>query len=240
MANKKRTVLVVIPAFNEGAHISSVVKSIPSKLKAGGVEFGTKCVVVDDGSTDDTVVNARSAGATILAHVVNTGAGGATRTGLRYAQTHGKEYAYVVTIDGDGQHASDDIRRLVEYAVKHNSQMVVGNRLHAQNKANMPLQRRVINWGGSLFSRILFGIKTKDTQSGLRLYSTVILPQISYYTLDRYGFCTETLWYAVRNNIDVHEVPIAVSYSKEGMARGQSVWASVEILRDLIKIRMAG
>lgn len=240
MTKSKHTVLVVIPAYNEGLYIGDVVKSIPKTIKVGSKTFGTKCVVVDDGSTDNTTPQARTAGATVLAHVVNTGAGGATRTGLCYAQSKGDAYKYVVTIDGDGQHASDDVERLVAYAAKHNSQMIVGNRLHAANKDNMPLQRKVINWGGSMFSRVLFGIKTKDTQSGLRLYETSILPQISYFTLDRYGFCTETLWYAVRNNIRVDEVPIAVSYSKEGMARGQSIWASVEIVRDLIKVRIAG
>jgi hypothetical protein len=44
----------------------------------------------------------------------------------------------------------------------------------------------------------------------------------------------------VRSRIRVDEVPIAVSYSKEGMARGQSIWASMEILRDLIRVRIAG
>jgi len=241
VADKKQTVLVVIPALNEGPHIAKVIKSIPSTIKTGKQTFATRVAVVDDGSTDETGERARAAGATVLTHVVNTGAGGATRTGLRYAEQCGDEsLKYVVSIDGDGQHATDDVQRLVDYAVEHDSKFVVGNRLHAANKTNMPLQRRFINWGGSLFSRVLFGIKTKDTQSGMRLYEASILPKISDFTLDRYGFCTETLWHAVRNHIRVDEVPIAVSYSKEGMARGQSIWASMEILRDLIRVRIAG
>jgi glycosyltransferase involved in cell wall biosynthesis len=230
----------VIPALNEGPHIAKVIKSIPRTIKTGAALFNTAVLVIDDGSNDTTADEARTAGAIVLSHVVNTGAGGATRTGLHYAEKHVDNLAYVVTIDGDGQHASDDIKQLVEYAVRHKSEMIVGSRLHAGNKANMPLQRRFINWGGSLVSRVLFGIKTKDTQSGMRLYSKATLPKISNYTLDRYGFCTETLWHAVRNGVRVDEMPIAVSYSKEGMARGQSVWASMEILRDLIRIRIAG
>lgn len=236
---EKQTVLVVIPALNEGEHIAGVVRSIPKNLKIGKKQFNARVAVVDDGSTDNTSEEARQAGAVVLTHVVNTGAGGATRTGLRYAEQC-DDVQYVVTIDGDGQHAADDVKRLVNYAVKHDSQFVVGNRLHSANKSTMPLQRRVINWGGSLFSRILFGIKTKDTQSGMRLYRIDAVPKISRFTLDRYGFCTETLWHAVRSHIRVDEMPIAVSYSKEGMARGQSIWSSMEILRDLIRVRIAG
>lgn len=241
MADSKQTVLVVIPALNEGPHIAKVIKSIPGTIKAGAHEFATRVVVIDDGSSDETAQRARAAGAVVLSHVVNTGAGGATRTGMRYAEQCGNaSLKYFVTIDGDGQHATDDVQRLVEFAVKHDSKFVVGNRLHAANKTNMPIQRRLANWAASMISLTLFGIKTKDTQSGMRLYDVEILPKISHFTLDRYGFCTETLWYAVRSNIRVDEMPIAVSYSKEGLAKGQSVWSAMEVVRDLIRVRIAG
>lgn len=236
---EKQTVLVVIPALNEGEHIAGVVKSIPKSLKTGGKQFATEVLVIDDGSSDATAAEARKAGAVVVSHVVNTGAGGATRTGLRYADQC-TDATYVVTIDGDGQHASNDIARLVAYAVEHDSQMIVGNRLHNENKVSMPLMRRLANWGASLISRVLFGIKTKDTQSGLRLYRHDVLKPLSQYTLDRYGFCTETLWHATRANIRVDEVSIAVSYTKEGMAKGQSLWSAMEVLRDLIRVRIAG
>jgi glycosyltransferase involved in cell wall biosynthesis len=240
LASKKQTVLVVIPALNEGPHIAKVIKTIPNVIKTKSAEFKTRVLVIDDGSIDDTAAEARAAGAIVLSHVVNTGAGGATRTGMRFAERHVENLAYVVTIDGDGQHASRDIKRLVEHAVKHDSRMIVGSRLHAGNKTSMPVLRRLANWAASLISRVLFGIKTKDTQSGLRLYHYEVLSQLSQYTLDRYGFCTESLWHAVRHNIRVDELPISVSYSKEGMAKGQSLWSAMEVLRDLVRVRIAG
>ncbi len=241
MADKTRTVLVVIPAFNEGPHIAKVIESIPKTIRVRSHTCKTKVLVVDDGSRDDTVAQARTTDAIVLSHVVNTGAGGATRTGLRYAEQCGDaDLKYIVTIDGDGQHASSDVKQLVKFAVDHKSLFVVGSRLHEGNKESMPLTRRIANWGASMISRVLFGIKTKDTQSGMRLYDIEIVPAISDFTLDRYGFCTETLWHAVRAGIRVDEMPIAVSYSKEGMARGQSLWSAMEILRDLIRVRIAG
>lgn len=233
----KQTVIIIIPAFNEAKHIGRIIRTIPPEIKIGRKSFLLKTVVIDDGSTDRTASNARQAGAVVLRHVINAGAGAATRTGLRYAgrQPH---IAYVVTIDGDGQHANNDIFKLLRYATAHASQLVVGNRLHHVN--HIPWQRRVINWGGTLFSRLLFGIKSRDTQSGLRLYAADIIPHISHYTLDRYGFCTESLWHATRRCIQVDEIPITVRYSKETLQKGQSIWASFEILRDLIRVRLAG
>jgi len=240
LTNAKQTVLVVIPALNEEAHIRDVIQSIPSTIEVAKRQFKTKIAVIDDGSTDATAEKARAAGAIVLSHVVNTGAGGATRTGLRFAEQCHLGLKYVVTIDGDGQHATDDVERLVSFAVKNKSQFVVGNRLHAANKTSIPVTRKLVNWGASTISRVLFGIKTKDTQSGLRLYDVAIIPTISNFTLDRYGFCTETLWHAVRAKIKVDELPIAVRYSKEGMAKGQSLWSAMEVLRDLLRVRISG
>jgi hypothetical protein len=86
---------------------------------------------------------------------------------------------------------------------------------------------------------MLFGIKTKDTQSGLRLFAADILPIVADYTIDRYGFCTEMLWMAVRNDVVVEEVPIVVKYSAETLKKGQNNWGVVDLLLDLAWIRMS-
>jgi len=146
--------------------------------------------------------------------------------------------AYVITIDADGQHSSEDIERLVSFAIKHKAEMIVGNRLHADNKKDMPLHRTLGNRGLSLISRMLFGIKTEDTQSGLRLFSASALPKIADYSIDRYGFCTEMLWLAVRNDVVIREMPISVKYSEESLSKGQSNWGVVDLVLDLIWIRI--
>src|SRR5208282_2497226 len=123
-------IIIVIPAFNEEPRISKVIAGIPKAINIKKKIFNTQIVVVDDGSADHTFIAARKSGATVLRHIMNSGAGAATRTGLRYAESNSEGVDYVVTIDADGQHSSDDIKTLVDYAVKHGSSMVVGNRLH--------------------------------------------------------------------------------------------------------------
>lgn len=236
----KKSVFIVIPAYKEEANIAKVVAAIPKEFKVAHKTFSTKVVVIDDGSSDATYEEAKKTRAIVLRHVANSGAGAATRTGLRYAEQHSDEVAYVITIDGDGQHNASDIKKLLNHAVVHHSPMIVGNRLHSGNKTSIPAHRKFGNWGLNVISRVLFGIKVKDSQSGLRLFSADILPAISYYTLDRYGFCTETLWQAKQHHIRVDEVPIEVKYSEETMANGQNPWGGVELVRDLFWIRIAG
>lgn len=235
----KRNIFVVIPAYNEAAHIGRVVRGLPRTLQVGNEKFAVRVVVVDDCSRDDTHSEARKADATVLRHVINSGAGAATRTGLRYAEQNSDNLAYVVTIDADGQHSSQDVERIVRFAAEHGAEMVVGNRLHDGNKQDMPWHRTLGNRGLSLISRILFGIKTEDTQSGLRLYKASVVPTISQYTIDRYGFCTEMLWLAVRSGIKVREMPISVTYSKETVANGQSNWGAIDLIMDLLWIRIS-
>jgi len=233
-----KQIMIIMPAYNEGPRIKKVVTSIPRTITVDGHTFSTSVVVVDDCSSDDTGRQAKNAGATVLTHVMNSGAGAATRTGLKYAIHKGKNVAYVATIDADGQHASEDIANMVHHALQTNADMVVGDRLHAGNKEDMPLHRILGNKGLTFFSRMLFGIKIKDTQSGLRLFSERALPVVSEYTIDRYGFCTETLWLAGRAGLVISEVPIAVKYFNETLAKGQNNWGAVLLIKDLLWIRM--
>ena len=92
---------VVVPAYNEGPSIATVVADI------NGLMPGSTVVVVNDGSSDDTATRAHEAGAVVLTLSVNLGIGGAVQTGYKYALANG--YAYAVQVDGDGQH---DLRGL--------------------------------------------------------------------------------------------------------------------------------
>lgn len=235
----KKSIAVVIPAYNEEKHIGGVIKSVPRTITHKGKTFKTTVVVVDDCSKDQTAKVAKESGAAVARHIINTGAGGATRTGLHYAMNAINNLEYVVTIDADGQHSVEDIKKVVDHAIDHNSQMIVGSRLHEGNNESMPLHRRYGNIGLSLISRALFGIKTKDTQSGLRLFRADILPKVSDYTIDRYGFCTEMLWLAVKHKVDVEEVPISVVYSEETLTKGQNNWGVVHLVLDLLWIRIS-
>lgn len=114
-------VAVVIPAYDEGAFVAQVVKSIPA--------FVESVIVVDDGSRDDTFDRIRALDdprITALRHPENRGVGAAMRTGFEEALRQGVDV--VVKIDGDGQMDPGQIARFVEPLVRHEADMVKGNR----------------------------------------------------------------------------------------------------------------
>jgi glycosyltransferase involved in cell wall biosynthesis len=146
------SVSVVIPAFNEGAAIASVV----SALRGAGA--WREIIVVDDGSADGTEAAARDAGATVLRHPYNKGNGAAVKTGIRAASGE-----YVLIIDGDGQHRPADAVRLVDRLGEYD--LAVGAR--AGSTQATPVRRlgnNLLNW----LAGYLAGRPIPDLTSGFR------------------------------------------------------------------------
>ncbi|MGB9131316.1 MAG: glycosyltransferase family 2 protein, partial [Methanosarcina sp.] len=117
-----QNITVILPAYNEEVSIGSIV--ILSKYYADHV------IVVDDGSSDRTAALARKAGAEVIVHEVNTGKGGALKTG--FAAAEGADI--IVTLDSDGQHNPGEIPKLVAPILKGEADMVNGSRyLHGHS-----------------------------------------------------------------------------------------------------------
>src|SRR5881394_4261663 len=111
--------LLIVPAFNERASVRKVVQQLERALP----EFDV--LVIDDGSTDDTVRQV-PAGVAVVSLPFNLGIGGAMQTGYRYAALHG--YDVAVQVDGDGQHRPSEVRRLVEFVLGGEADLAVGSR----------------------------------------------------------------------------------------------------------------
>jgi glycosyltransferase involved in cell wall biosynthesis len=147
----------VIPCFNESASIAALVPAVRGQVA---------CVlVVDDGSTDGTGRLAAAAGATVIRHERNRGKGAALKTGLAHARQLGYEWA--VTLDGDGQHAPENLPALFRCARETKAALVIGNRMHDAAKMSW-LRRQVNRWMSRQLSRQA-NRRLADTQSGFRL-----------------------------------------------------------------------
>jgi glycosyltransferase involved in cell wall biosynthesis len=157
--------LAVVPAYNEAATVGRVVREI--QATAPDVDI----LVIDDGSTDDTVEQARAAGARALRHPFNLGIGGAVQSGFVYALDH--DYDYMVQVDGDGQHDPVEIHRLETAMVGDPTiDMVCGSRFMTNDsKYPAPISRRTgIHLFAFLLSRFV-GQRVSDPTSGFRLYN---------------------------------------------------------------------
>jgi glycosyltransferase involved in cell wall biosynthesis len=151
-------VLLLIPAFNEEAAISEVVSEARSVL--GEIPV----LVVDDCSSDATIVRARAAGARVLGLPCHLGLGGCVQAGYKLAYELG--FDVVVRIDGDGQHDPRDIPRLLEALASSEAEMVIGVRDPAQPGFRTALVRRVGIAFFKLLLRPILGRPVTDPTSG--------------------------------------------------------------------------
>jgi glycosyltransferase involved in cell wall biosynthesis len=169
-----QTVSVVIPAYNEGAAIGSLI----SNLRLAGPWH--EIIVVDDGSSDDTGRRASEAGAIVIRHPYNKGNGASVKTGIRRASGE-----FVVILDGDGQHRPADAVRLVGRLGEYD--LAVGARSPATQAGTA---RRVGNAALNWLASYLTEQRIPDLTSGLRAARREYL--LEFLHLLPNGFSTPT------------------------------------------------
>lgn len=224
-------VALVIPAYNEASVIGRVVKDLHEVFKSSSYDY--QIVVVDDSSRDDTSGEAKKAGAHVIKHILNTGSGGATATGLSYAYQNGFDIA--TTSDGDGQHAAEDVLKGVYILAKSEVDLLIGSRLI--NKAGMSRVKVLGNRGLSFITYLLFGINVTDSQSGLRIFSKRALSGLKWKT-SGYEFCSEMLWRARQIGMNIDEFPIKAIYTEYSKSKGQNNWNAFNIVKVLLRRRI--
>ena len=202
-------VFAVIPAYNEESRVGNVVKDAK--------KYVSKVVVVDDGSTDDTVNAAEKAGAVVLQHIENCGAGAATMTGISYARNCGADI--IVTLDADEQHSPDDIPALLEPIKSDKADIAFANRFGQRNR--IPFIRRLFNGIGNLITFAATGKWVKDSQCGFKVFGPQAVKQINL-RMSGYEFCTEIVREAAQYRWRTIEIPAKVLYSEYTLAKGQS------------------
>lgn len=221
-------ILIVIPAYNEEQTIVQAIRD----LKAHGFD---EIIVVDDGSRDRTAKLAEGEGIVLYRHVVNRGLGVALGTGIEAALRLGAEV--IVTFDGDGQHLAQDVPRLVEPILSKAADVVIGSR--TLDRAGMPVIRRVGNVGCNLITWAMFGVRTSDSQSGLRAFSRTAAEAIDIRS-NEMEVASEIFWEIKRNGLKFHEVPVRPIYTAYSLSKGQSVLGGLMMLRNLIWLWLRG
>lgn len=193
---------VVIPCLNEANRIGTLVEAVRKHLPA--------VVVVDDGSKDGTDEAARRAGAEVLAHEIPLGKGAALRAGWRGALARG--FSWALTLDGDGQHAPEDIPVFLACGEGAGADLVVGNRMG--NAARMPWVRREVNRWMSRRLSLATGRSLPDTQCGFRLMRLPAWAGL-VITANHFEIESEVLLAFIRAGLKVEFVPVRVIYQGE-------------------------
>jgi glycosyltransferase involved in cell wall biosynthesis len=194
------TVLALIPAYQEGPRVARVIEGARPHLSV---------IVVDDGSTDDTAVQAERAGATVIRQVPNQGKGAALREGFRYALERRADA--VVTLDADGQHDPAEIPSFLASFEASRPELVIGKR----NFRAMPPVRRLSNEIGGLILSAAVGQRIADNQSGYRLIGRRLMTQLLGSSEDGFAFEVEMIARAIALGFPIAWVPIRTIYAGE-------------------------
>lgn len=215
---------VIVPAFNEATRLGAVL----SRLCALGYEV----VCVDDGSTDDTWAVATRHSVHALRHLVNLGQGAALQTGTTYALRLGARY--IVHFDADGQHSPRDVAPCIERLRRGEADVVLGSRfLEPAHRRAVPFARRLVLRGGVAVNFLTAGVWLSDAHNGLRALTREAAETIRI-TQNRHAHASEILDEIRHHCLRLVEQPVAVSYSRDSLQKGQSGWNAVNVLVDVL------
>ncbi|MEX2048827.1 MAG: glycosyltransferase family 2 protein [Gemmatimonadota bacterium] len=190
-------VSVVVPAYNEGAHIAPGIEHLRRVLDGTGWSF--EIIVVDDGSADDTARAAAGGGARVIQHRRNRGYGAALKTGIAAA-----EHPWILITDADGTYPPEAIPSLL--AASGHNDMVVGARTGQTVK--IPLVRRPAKWFLKQLASYLAGQELPDINSGLRLMRRDLLEKYLHLLPSGFSFTTTITLASACNRHDVEYVSI--------------------------------
>lgn len=189
--------LIIIPAFNESKSVGPLVRRLNRLLPDCDV------LVIDDGSTDDTVRSVPP-NTRVVSLPFNLGIGGAMQTGYRYAALH--RYDVAVQVDGDGQHRPSGVRQLIQTLQSTGADLVVGSRFLAHNRFRTSMPRMMGIRLLSAWIRLLSGLQITDCTSGFRAVNRRVIRAYAHWYPEDYPE-PEVVLLLHRSKFKVVEVP---------------------------------
>lgn len=193
---------VVIPAYNEEKTISDVAR--------GALLATPHVVVVDDGSTDGTAAAVADLPVRLIRLEINRGKAAALQRGFAFAESLG--IRGVVTLDGDGQHRPEDIKRIAAAGLASGEHIIIGSRLGDPDK--FPKARLRANRIASFWISWAAGHPIEDSQSGFRFYPAKVLHRLAERDKLSSGFTfeSEVLILAARHGVLTKAIAIPALY----------------------------
>ena len=220
-------VSVVIPALNEAESIAAVVRELPWELIR-------ECIVVDNGSTDATVVNAQAAGARVIS-LTQRGYGRACAAGAAAA-----EGDIVVFMDGDGSDVSAEMDQLLQPILTGQCDFVIGSRLRGKREPGSMLISQVFaGWLVGILLRLLYRVKYTD-MGPFRAIPKQALESLQMRE-QTYGWNLEMQMRAAQRGLRIREIPVSYRNRAGGVSKvagslSGSLKATLRITQTLLRV----
>jgi dolichol-phosphate mannosyltransferase len=199
--------VVCLPTYNERENLEPMLRRLAEVLPEG-----VRVLVIDDRSPDGTGDLAdQLAGELAFVEVLHRerkeGLGPAYLAGFRRALADGAEL--VLEMDCDFSHDPADVPRLL--AAAEDADVVLGSRyVEGGGVRNWSAARRFVSAGGSLYARVLLGVRIRDLTGGFKCFRRGVLERLDLDEIDSkgYAFQIETTYRSLRAGFRVHEIPI--------------------------------
>ncbi|MEX0289272.1 MAG: glycosyltransferase family 2 protein [Flavobacteriaceae bacterium] len=220
---------VIIPAFNEADSIAKVIDEIPPNV--------SEIIVVSNKSTDNTIENARNAGATVLSED-RMGYGYACLKGMHYIEKQSNPPDIIVFIDGDYSDYPEELTKLVAPILEDNIDFVIGARVkRLREEGSMTPQQVFGNWLATFLMKLLF----RATYTDLGPFRAIKYDKLLQLQMEdkTYGWTVEMQLKALKKKLSYVEVPVRykkrIGVSKvSGTVKG-SIFAGIKILGWIFK-----
>lgn len=227
MKNKKNNnfVSLIIPAYKQERTIKQDLSRIIKVMDQ--IRYNYEVIVVVDGMLDKTYENAKkvqSKNISVLGYKNNYGKGHAIRFGMKKAKG-----GIVAFIDSGMDINPNGLSMLLEHFEWYEADIVVGSKLHPVSKVNYPLQRRLLSWGYRQLVRLMFGLKVRDTQAGLKFFKRKVLEDIlPHLVVKKYAFDVEILAVATaRGHKRIYEAPIELDFTGYSTITSKNFWGNI-------------
>jgi dolichol-phosphate mannosyltransferase len=206
---------ILIPAYNEEANIVATIEETAKVLEAFNPSY--EIIIIDDGSRDRTlekvlsVINSGNYKVKIQSYFPNKGKGYALKYGTGFANGN-----HVLFLDADLDLHPSQLIEMYKIMQENNADVVIGSKMHKDSMLNYPFLRKILSSSYYLIIKVLFRLKVKDTQTGIKLFKQEVLKKcISQVLVKRYAFDLELLVIINRKGYRIFEAPVYVKENRE-------------------------
>jgi dolichyl-phosphate beta-glucosyltransferase len=230
----RRSISIIIPAFNEEKRLPSTLLQVRDYLAATAWEFA-EIVVVDDGSRDATASVAERTGARVLRNPGNRGKGYSVRHGMQEAKGD-----WLLFTDADLSAPIADLDTLWKRAEKEQAAVAIGSRALDRSLVGVhqPKFREAMGRLFNLIMRLITGLPFRDTQCGFKLFEAKAARQVfGRQLLEGFGFDVEILYIAHHLRLKSIEVPVQWN---DVAGTKVSLWRGMAAFLDPLKVRWNG
>ena len=215
-------VWIIVRCYNEAPVVGDTIASLIQRF--------ANVVGVDDGSQDASSAAMAAAGAHVVRHSVNLGAGAALQTGLQYALLDPGARLFVC-FDADGQHRVEDAVAMVDRMRKGDLDILIGSRFLGSAE-HIPRGRALVLRLGRMFERLTSGVRLSDAHNGLRVFTRRFAERIDLRLHDM-AYASELLALIAESGLPYGEYPVTIVYTEYSLAKGQRSINSVNIALDV-------